>query len=155
MSQPDVIIPLEIATSPVKVQPADYVERKLRRGSALVLLYLLFQAEFGLAWDRNWHDYLGRDKFWIPPHIMVYSGLGTAGVLALILVITETIRYYQKQPGVDDTSTVRVLRIFAAPIGIIMLGLGTLIDLIAAPFDDYWHRLYGIDLTLWTPFHLM
>src|SRR5260370_20118043 len=30
-----------------------------------------------------------------------------------------------------------------------------LMDLLAAPFDKYWHELYGIDVTLWTPFHLM
>jgi hypothetical protein len=36
-----------------------------------------------------------------------------------------------------------------------MLGFGALTDLIAAPFDNYWHQLYGIDVTLWSPFHLM
>jgi hypothetical protein len=27
--------------------------------------------------------------------------------------------------------------------------------LAAAPLDNYWHSLYGIDVTLWAPFHLM
>ncbi|HYX49352.1 MAG TPA: hypothetical protein VE843_06390, partial [Ktedonobacteraceae bacterium] len=36
-----------------------------------------------------------------------------------------------------------------------IIGFGTLIDLAAAPLDNYWHILYGIDVTLWTPFHLM
>ena len=27
--------------------------------------------------------------------------------------------------------------------------------LLAAPLDDYWHRLYGLDVTLWAPFHIM
>lgn len=119
------------------------------------MLYFLFQAEFGLAWDRSWHDYLGRNQFWIPPHIMIYTGMGLTGLLALILVLLETVRYYRRQPGVDASSTIRVLRVFAAPTGFVMVGFGTLIDLIAAPLDNYWHTLYGIDVTLWAPFHLM
>jgi hypothetical protein len=133
----------------------DLAERRLRRRGALVILYLLFQAEFGLAWDRSWHDYLGRDRFWIPPHIMIYSGMGVTGLVALFMVLIETVRYYQGKPGVDDSSTIRVLRVFVAPMGFVMLGFGTLSDLIAAPLDNYWHSLYGIDVTLWSPFHLM
>src|SRR5258708_4428715 len=36
-----------------------------------------------------------------------------------------------------------------------MVGFGAFTDLLAAPFDNYWHELYGIDITLWSPFHLM
>lgn len=155
MNQPDVRLPVEITISPTKPPQSDLPERRLRRGCALLLLYLLLQAEFGLTWDRNWHDYLGRDQFWVPPHIMVYTGLGVAGIIALALVFIETYRYYHKKPGVDDSTTVRVFGFFAAPLGIIMLGFGTLVDFIAAPLDNYWHILYGIDVTLWSPFHLM
>jgi hypothetical protein len=127
----------------------------LRRSAAFLILYLLFQAEVGLAWDRNWHDYLGRNGFWIPPHLMSYSGIGGAGVVALSMVLIETTRYRQGRPGVNDDSTVRVFRFFSAPLGFVIIGFGTLIDLAAAPLDNYWHILYGIDVTLWTPFHLM
>jgi hypothetical protein len=27
--------------------------------------------------------------------------------------------------------------------------------LVAAPLDNYWHELYGIDIALWAPFHMM
>src|SRR6266852_3346480 len=137
-----------------KVQP-DLAERRLRQVSAWLILYLLLQAELGLAWDRQWHDLVGRDQFWIPPHIMIYTGIGAAGLIALGLVLTDTFRYRRKAAGVDDTSTIGVLWLFHAPLGFILLGVGTLIDLLAAPFDNYWHELYGIDVTLWTPFHLM
>src|SRR5207248_11285457 len=113
------------------------------------------QAEFGLAWDRNWHDYLGRNQFWIPPHMMMYTGMGATGLAALIMVLVETIRYRQRKPGVDANSTVRMLRFFFARLGFMILGFGTLLDLLAAPLDNYWHTLYGIDVTLWSPFHLM
>ena len=127
-------------------------ERRLRRSSALLIFFLLFQAEFGLAWDRNWHDYLGRNQFLIPPHMMSYTGMGGAGVVALFMVLIETIRYRQRKPGVDKNSTIRVLRFFYAPLGFVIIGFGTLTDLAAAPLDNYWHSLYGIDVTLWSPF---
>ena len=133
----------------------DLAERRLRRAGAWLLLFLVMQAELGLAWDRNWHDTIGRDSFWIPPHIMMYTGIGAAGLIALTVVLVDTLRYYSKAFRVDDDSTVRILWIFHAPFGFIVLGFGALIDLVAAPFDNWWHSLYGIDVTLWSPFHLM
>jgi hypothetical protein len=155
MSQANMEIIPGVSASAKRFSQSDLPERRLRRAAALLILYLLIQAEFGLAWDRSWHDYLGRNQFLIPPHIMSYSGIGLTGLVALTLVLSETVRYYQRKPGVDVSSTIQVLRVFAAPTGFVMLGFGTLIDLIAAPLDNYWHTLYGIDVTWWSPFHLM
>jgi hypothetical protein len=145
----------EAAFPTPKTPSPERTERRLRQSFAWIILYLLLQAELGLAWDRRWHDYLGRDQFWIPPHMMIYSGIGLAGLLTLCFVLLDTHRYRQHAPGVDDSSTITVLRYFHAPLGFILLGFGALTDLIAAPFDNYWHELYGIDVTLWAPFHLM
>lgn len=133
----------------------DVTERRIRQVSAWIVLCLLLLAEFGLAWDRRWHDMVGRDQFWIPPHIMMYTGIAGAGLIALIVVLVDTLRYYQKKAGVDDSSTVNILWFFHAPLGFILLGIGMLIDAIAAPLDNYWHVLYGVDVTFWAPFHLM
>ena len=137
-----------------QLKPTDRTERRLRRAGAWFLLYLALQAELGLAWDRNWHDLIGRDQFWTLPHIMLYAGIGGAGLVALIVITADTLRYKLKKPGVDDTSTIRIFT-FHAPLGYVLLGFGALIDLVAAPFDNYWHQLYGIDVTLWSPFHIM
>src|SRR5205823_10140957 len=98
---------------------------------------------------------IGRDQFWTLPHIMLYAGVGGAGIIALTVITADTLRYYLKKPGVDDSSTIRILGIFHAPLGYILLGFGALTDLLAAPLDNYWHQLYGIDVTLWSPFHVM
>jgi len=136
-------------------KPPDFAERRLRRVGAWLLLFLALLAELGLAWDRSWHDLVGRDTFFTPPHILLYSGIGGAGLIALFVVLVDTLRYYRKQPGVNDDSTIMVLRFFHGPLGYVLLGFGALIDLLAAPLDNYWHMLYGIDLTLWSPFHIM
>ncbi len=136
-------------------KPPGLAERRLRRIGAWLLLILALQAELGLAWDRNWHDLVGRNEFFTPPHIMLYSGIAVSGFIALFVVLVDTYRYFKKKPGVDENSTVSILRFFHAPLGYVILGFGALIDLLAAPFDNYWHTLYGIDVTLWSPFHLM
>jgi len=86
---------------------------------------------------------------------MLYSGLGGAGLVTLCIILIDSYRYARHRPGVDDSSTTHVFWLFHAPLGFILLGFGALTDLLAAPFDNYWHELYGIDVTLWSPFHIM
>ena len=134
---------------------SERTERLLRRTCAWIILLFLILGELGLSWDIQWHALVGRDRFWTPPHILIYLAVGGAGIISLFMVLVDTLRYRHRAPGVNEKSTVRILRIFHAPSGFVICGLGPLICLIAAPFDNYWHQLYGIDINLWSPFHLM
>ncbi|GCF08196.1 hypothetical protein [Dictyobacter arantiisoli] len=130
-------------------------ERTLRRTSAWLLLFFLLLGELGAVWDREWHAFVGRDQFWTPPHTLIYTCVSGAGILALVMVLWETYRYRKQTPGVDAQSTVAIFRFFHAPLGFTVLGFGALLALISAPLDNYWHELYGIDIALWAPFHMM
>jgi len=130
-------------------------ERRLRRTSAWLLLFFLLQGELGAIWDREWHAFVGRDQFWTPPHILIYSCVAGAGFVALAVVLLDTALYRRGTPGVNDISTVRILWLFHAPLGFTIAGFGALTALAAAPLDNYWHELYGIDIALWAPFHMM
>lgn len=134
---------------------SDRGERLLRRTAAWIMLLCLLQGELGAVWDREWHFYVGRDQFWTPPHTLIYLSVTGAGLIALAVVLAETVRYYKGTPGVDDSSTVRIFKVFHAPLGFIIAGFGALQTLAAAPLDNYWHNLYGIDVALWAPFHMM
>ena len=155
MADSMVRVPLRDSSSTLSSTRTDVAERRLRQWGAWIILYLLLQGELGLAWDRNWHDLVGRDSFWIPPHIMLYSGLGGAGIVALCIILIDSVRYARHKPGVNDSTTTHIFWLFHAPLGFILMGFGALTDLLAAPFDNYWHQLYGIDVTLWSPFHIM
>lgn len=143
-----------LSHSQTAVRP-DRAERYLRRTAACVMLFFLLQGELGAIWDREWHFYVGRDWFWTPPHTLIYSCVTASGLIALGMTLTETIRYFRRAPGVDDTSTITVFKVFHAPLGFIIAGFGALDALAAAPLDNYWHNLYGIDIALWAPFHMM
>lgn len=152
-SEAQQIIPIA-SGSRIEAMPA-VGERRLRRITAWLLLIFLIQGELGAVWDREWHAYVGRDQFWTPPHTLIYSCVSGAGLLALAIVLIETFRYRRKAAGVNNTSTVPIFGIFHAPLGFAVIGFGALLALIAAPLDNYWHELYGIDIALWAPFHMM
>ena len=155
MAQSDVHTDTDVAQELSLSRTMPLGERRLRRISAWLLLIFLLMGELGAVWDREWHAYVGRDQFWTPPHTLIYSCVAGAGLTALIMVLLESYRYYHRVPGVDNDSTIAIFRFFHAPLGFSVLGFGALIALIAAPLDNYWHELYGIDIALWAPFHMM
>src|SRR5438552_10961338 len=93
---------LEVAT------PFAVMERRLRRACAGIILVLLICGELGLSWDIQWHALVGRDRFWTPPHILIYFAIGSAGLVSLFMVMADTLRYRQKVPGVSERSTIGV-----------------------------------------------
>jgi hypothetical protein len=114
-----------------------------------------FLAALGLAWDIRWHGAVGRDQFWTPPHVLIYSGVFFAGLTCLAVVLFETERWWRRPRTAPNDGTVSFLGVFHAPLGFFVAGFGYLTLLLAAPLDDYWHQLYGVDVALWTPFHVM
>jgi hypothetical protein len=119
----------------------------VRLGIALTLMACLLVASAGLAWDIAWHTYIGRDSFLTPPHAVLYGGVAATGVVVLAGVLVET---WRRGPG-----TTSFLRVFRAPLGLFVTGFGVLTLVVSAPLDNYWHQLYGTDVTLWAPFHVM
>jgi hypothetical protein len=120
----------------------------LRLGVAAALLACLVGSSAGLAWDIDWHQFVGRDSFLTPPHAVLYGGVAAAGVVALAGVLLESWRSW---PGATSLWAV-VLRV---PLGLFVTGSGILALMASAPLDNYWHELYGLDVTLWAPFHVM
>jgi hypothetical protein len=106
---------------------------------------------WGLTWDIQWHLLIGRDTFWIPPHLMMYSGV-TAGFLVAVLVLALDTR--DRRRGVRARRLVTMLGLTSTR-GIHLAAWGVALLLLAAPIDDLWHRLFGLDVTLWSPPHLL
>jgi hypothetical protein len=105
-------------------------------------------AIFGAQWDIAWHRSIGRDTFWSPPHMAIYA-CGVLGALTAI-VLTFRTTFAAKAP-LRDTS-VRVWG-FRAPLGAFLMAWGGVAMLTSAPFDDWWHNAYGIDVKIISPPH--
>jgi hypothetical protein len=133
---------------------AEYAGRKFKRPPWVAVPLALFIATlicalFGFIWDVSLHIGKGRDPGPLanPAHYFILVGLFllfVAGCAAIILP-------YEK-PG---PFAVRITKDWYAPVsGFLMAGCG-LYALTGFPLDDVWHRIFGQDVTLWGPTHLM
>jgi hypothetical protein len=109
----------------------------------------LITAVFGMYWDISIHIDDGRDPGPLanPAHWFILIGLMgvmAAGVFGIALN-REPIRSSIRVPGLGDH----------APIGAIIVAACGAFSLIAFPLDDVWHRIFGQDVTLYSPTHLM
>ncbi len=82
--------------------------------------------------DGFWHVSIGRDSLFIPPHLILYSGL-----VFLFIFLYRT-----------KGSVPKITWLLAALV------------VISGPFDDWWHTNFGVEqindlLIVWSPPHLM
>jgi hypothetical protein len=112
---------------------------------AAVLLGLLAGLCFitGGVWDVAWHIDRGRETFWSPPHLAIYGGLAL-GVAMPFAALRR-----------DDAAgpTVPLLGRRLSPAALVG-GVGALLAIGAGPFDEAWHQMFGLDVTIWSPPHL-
>src|SRR3954468_6411658 len=104
---------------------------------------------FGMYWDISIHIDKGRDPGPLanPAHYFILVGL--FGVFFCGIVSMALTR---ERPS--DVAF-KLGRDMYAPLGALMiLACGT-VSLIAFPLDDIWHRIFGQDVTLWGPTHLL
>jgi hypothetical protein len=133
----------------------------LRRRALWGLLLAKAVAGIGVGWDIRWHIVIGRDSFWIAPHVMTYAGVAVAAILSLGVLVFETFAAnaaMRKSGGAGALGLTPPLFRIAGLVGTRGYHLawwGIALTIIAAPIDDLWHRLFGIDVTLWSPPHLL
>jgi hypothetical protein len=115
-----------------------------------VSMVSLLVALLGMYWDISLHIDQGRDPGPLanPAHYLILAGLFgvfASGVLAIAIPLNE-------KPG---RAAVRITRDWYAPVGGVMMAACGAFALIGFPLDDMFHRLFGQDVTLWGPTHLM
>ena len=115
-----------------------------------VAMVSLLVALLGMYWDISLHISHGRDEGPLAniahyPILIGLFGIFTSGVLAVVLPKGE-------RPG---AASVRITRDWHAPAGGVLLAGAGFYALLGFPLDDVWHRIFGQDVTLWGPTHLM
>jgi hypothetical protein len=106
-------------------------------------------AAFGVHWDIAWHRSIGRDAFWTPPHVAIYSAAVLGAVAALAQILPAT---FQRRHRAQ--AAVHVLG-FRGPLGAFISAWGGVTMLASAPFDDWWHNAYGLDVKILSPPHVV
>jgi hypothetical protein len=104
----------------------------------------------GGQWDVSWHRSIGRDTFWTPAHLAIYLCGVLAGIATGYLIFDTTFR---KSSPLRESS-VQVLG-FTAPLGAFLCAWGGVAMLTSAPFDNWWHNAYGLDVKIISPPHAL
>jgi hypothetical protein len=104
----------------------------------------------GTYWDISWHMTVGRDTFWTPAHVAIQLGGLLAGVVGIVLVLSTTLR----QDAPLRAASIRVFG-FRGPFGAFVAAWGAAAMVVSAPFDDWWHAAYGLDVKILSPPHVV
>jgi hypothetical protein len=110
----------------------------------------LILALFGMYWDISLHIDQGRDEGPLAnlahyPILFGLIGVFVAGWLAIAL----------PREGRPGPAPIRLGPGWYAPVGGVLIAVCGGFALLGFPLDDVWHRLFGQDVTLWGPTHLM
>ena len=104
----------------------------------------------GALWDISWHMSIGRDTFWTPAHIVIYLGGVVPGLTSGWLALRATF---------FGSATKRAATVqfwgARAPLGAWISIWGCFGMLTSAPFDDWWHNTYGLDVQILSPPHAL
>ena len=110
----------------------------------------LLVAVIGMYWDISIHLDEGRDEGPLAnaAHFFILAGLFGiffAGMLSMCL----------PREGRPSAAAIRITGDWYAPLGGVLMTVSSSFALGAFPMDDVWHRLFGQDVTLWGPTHLL
>jgi hypothetical protein len=104
----------------------------------------------GVHWDISWHRSIGRDTFWTPAHIDIYFCGILAGLACAYLILSTTF-----QPCSPLRASSVAMWGFRGPLGAFIAAWGGVAMLTSAPFDDWWHNAYGLDVRIISPPHMI
>jgi hypothetical protein len=105
----------------------------------------------GLIWDVSWHRTVGRDTFWTLAHVLEQAAAVIAGLSCGWVVLKTTFAGSAEQKA----QSVAFWRFFQGPLGAWVCIWGTLMMITSAPFDNWWHNAYGLDVKIISPPHMI
>src|SRR6266404_3494846 len=134
--------------SATAIDEASLVKTAAVSGHARAVLAGATRIVIGILWDISWHRTIGRDTFWTPAHMAIYLGGLLGGLTCGWLVIRTTFF----STASDQAGAVRLWG-FRGPLGAWVTIWGALGMLTSAPFDNWWHNAYGVDVKILSPPH--
>jgi len=135
--------------------PGGYAAARTRESTAApwsiyAVLFASTSVILGVIWDISWHRTIGRDTFWTPAHLAIYTGGVVAGLTCGWVALTTTFG----AAGANRDTAVRFWG-FRAPFGAWVCIWGAFAMITSAPFDDWWHNAYGLDVKIISPPHML
>src|SRR5579863_1826126 len=107
----------------------------------------------GAYWDVAWHQSVGRDTFWTPAHLAIQLCGVLGGLTSGFLILSTT---FGRSPAAHQRRAASVkIWGFRGPLGAFIAAWGGFAMITSAPFDNWWHSAYGLDVTILSPPHVL
>src|ERR1700734_3599461 len=105
---------------------------------------------FGLYWDISWHMSIGRDTFWTPAHLLIQFG-------GILMCLTSAYLIFSTTWGHDSVAKAASVKVwgFRGPLGAFLACWGGVVMVTSAPFDNWWHNSFGLDVEIVSPPHMV
>jgi hypothetical protein len=113
------------------------------------VVFASLSVQIGVIWDISWHQSIGRDTLFSAPHLAIYLGGIVAGLASAYLVLRTTFA----GSAAERAATVSFWHLFRGPLAAWVCIWGAIAMLTSAPFDDWWHNAYGLDVKILSPPH--
>jgi len=93
---------------------------------------------------------IGRDTFWTPAHLLIQLNGVLVGIACGYMILSTTF-------GGDVAAQGTSVKIwgFRGPLGAFIATWGCIAMLTSAPFDNWWHNAYGLDVKIVSPPHTL
>jgi hypothetical protein len=144
------------ARQPVSVNPPStrITSARFRIPAAIWCMLVAITSDMiGAYWDVAWHQTIGRDTFWTPAHLAIQLGAVLGGLTSGFLILSTTFGHspaaYQRRGA-----SVKIWG-FRGPLGAFIAAWGGFAMITSAPFDNWWHNAYGLDVTILSPPHVL
>jgi hypothetical protein len=104
----------------------------------------------GLYWDISWHMSIGRDTFWTPAHMAIQLG-------GILVALTSVYLIFSTTWGHDAAAKAASIKVwgFRGPLGAFLSCWGGVVMVTSAPFDNWWHDSFGLDVQIVSPPHMV
>src|SRR4051794_1170013 len=125
-------------------------ERTMASWPVWVSLTSVTSILIGAYWDISWHMSIGRDSFWTPAHLAIQFGGILAASCSAGLIFSTTF----SKNAARKAASISVWG-FRGPLGAFLCAWGGVAMATAAPFDNWWHEAYGLDVKILSPPHMV
>ena len=141
---------MESSTLPLAARPraASVAHERALPWQLVAVVFAATSVIIGLIWDISWHMTIGRDSFWTPAHLAIYTGGAVSGLACGYEVLRRS--FFSSTPPTDG---VTIWRYFNGPLGGWLCIWGATAMITSGPFDDWWHNAYGLDVKIISPPH--
>jgi hypothetical protein len=146
---PDISQPVSINSPVAKVTSGTF-----RIPAAIWCMLVAITSDMiGGYWDVAWHQSIGRDTFWTPAHLAIQLCAALGGLTSGFLILSTT--FGRSSAALQRRAASVKIWGFRGPLGAFIAAWGGFAMITSAPFDNWWHNAYGLDVTILSPPHVL